>query len=386
MIYLTGARLVLADTMDNGGAVLIEDGVIAAIDPESAPRSATEVALDGQLLMPGLIDVHCDALEKDIEPRPNVRFPFALAIAQADKRNAAAGITTAFHALSFAQGEIGVRDVDVAEAVVRAVHDYRPHGLIDNRVHCRWEVTDPAGLASVLAVIEAGQAHLISLMDHTPGRGQFKDEAAFRAYFAAAYGKSTAELDAILRAKYDNADRAGAGMGAIAAAAKAHGVPLASHDDDSPERVAMMAALGAALSEFPIDLATARAAEDHGMATLFGAPNLVRGASQSGAVRALDAVRAGLARCLCSDYAPAMLPAALFGLAEAGTLTWPEAAALAADHPARAVGLADRGVIAPGLRADLAAWRISGDWPQVTRCWVAGREVLRLRYPQANGS
>lgn len=375
--YLVGARVVLADR-EVDAAVLIEDGRIAAIDPESAP-GAVEIDLRGRLLLPGLVDLHCDAVEKDIEPRPGVLFPIDLAVAQADKRNAAAGITTAFHALSFNADEIGVRDVALAAEIARHIHAFHG-GLIDNRVHCRYEITDPESVGQVVALIEDGQADLVSLMDHTPGQGQFKDVASFRDYLAQTYEKSDAELDDILVRKRANAGSAAARIETVVAAAKARGLPLASHDDDSPARVQAMAALGATISEFPIDLETARAARAQGLEVVFGAPNLVRGASQSGALKALDAVRAGAATCLCSDYAPAMLLAGAFVLVDQGVLPWPEAARLISLNPARAAGLDDRGEIAIGKRADLIAVDSVDGWPRVERLWVAGREAYRARF------
>ena len=376
--YLVGARAVLADREVADAAVLIEDGCIAAIDPESAP-GADEIDLRGRLLLPGLVDLHCDAVEKDIEPRPGVRFPIDLAVAQADKRNAAAGITTAYHALSFNADEIGVRDVSLAAEIARHIHAFHG-GLIDNHVHCRYEVTDPESVAQVVALIEGGEADMVSLMDHTPGQGQFKDVASFRDYLAQTYDTSDTELDDILARKRANAGTAAARIEAVAAAAKARGLPLASHDDDSPARVQAMAALGATISEFPVDMETARAARAHGLEVVFGAPNLVRGASQSGALRALDAVRAGAATCLCSDYAPAMLLAGAFVLVDQGVLTWPDAARLVSLNPARAAGLEDRGEIAIGQRADLIAADIVDGWPRVERLWVSGREAYRARF------
>src|SRR5690606_39301784 len=131
----------------------IEDGVIAAIEPDGA-RGAAEIDLEGQTLLPGLIDVHCDAIEKEAEPRSRVLFPLDFAVAQVDRRNAAAGITTPFHALSFANNEWGVRNNDVAAGVARAVHAFRRQGLGDNRVHCRYEVTDPTAKPVLQALLE----------------------------------------------------------------------------------------------------------------------------------------------------------------------------------------------------------------------------------------
>lgn len=376
---LTGARVALPtetrDTLD----VLIEDGVIAALDPESS-GNARVIDLAGRLLMPGMIDLHCDALEKEVEPRPNVHFPLDFACAQADKRNAAAGITTVFHALSFANHELGVRNNAFAAEIARAVHAWQAHALIDNRVHVRYEVTDESAPAVLGMLIENGDAHLMSFMDHSPGQGQFRDVEAYRSYLARTYKTDDAALDDILAHKAEAARGAMARMEALAALARAQGVALASHDDDSPDKVDTVAALGAAISEFPVNVETARAARAKGLATLFGAPNVLRGKSQSGNMRALDAVLEGVADCLCGDYSPAALLPSVLKLPELAGLKLHEAIALVTANPARAAGLADRGEIAEGRRADLIAVKWLGGLPQAERVWSGGKPALSAHF------
>lgn len=376
---LTGARVVLPTETREQVAVLIEDGVIAALDPTSA-GTARVVDLSGRTLMPGMIDLHCDALEKEVEPRPNVHFPLDFACAQADKRNATAGITTVFHALSFANHELGVRNNAFAAEIARAVHTWQPHALIDNRVHARYEVTDETAPPVLAALLEAHEAHLISFMDHTPGQGQFHDPAAYRRYLADTYKTSEAEIDAIMAAKRAAAESAQTRMNDLAAVARAHGVAIASHDDDSPDKVATVAALGASISEFPVNVETARAARAQGMATLLGAPNILRGKSQSGNMRALDAVLAGVADCLCGDYSPAALLPSVLKLPELAAIALHEAVALVTRNPARAAGLTDRGEIAPGRRADLIAVKWLGGLPQAERVWVRGASAYSAHF------
>jgi len=378
-LYLTGARVVLCDAVLDDAAVLIEDGVIAAINPESG-HGAPAVDLRGKTLMPGMIDLHCDALEKEVEPRPNVHFPLDFACAQADKRNAAAGVTTVFHALSFANEELGVRNNAFAAAVARAVHAWNPHGLIDNRVHCRYEVTDPTAPEMLLELMAAGEMHLLSVMDHSPGQGQFKDIAAYRDYLARTYKKSEGELDALMENKLAQAGGAMARIRRLIGAAQAQGIRIASHDDDTPEKVETLHGLGVGISEFPINLESARAARERGMSTVFGAPNILRGKSQSGAVRALDAVKAGVADCLCADYHPAALIVAVFRLPELAAITLADAVRLVSTNPARAAGLTDRGEIAVGKRADLVAVADINGLAQASSVFSAGNLVLEARF------
>lgn len=378
-IRLENARVVLADCIADGASVLVEDGVIAAVGADHAPANAV-VDLKGDWLLPGLVDLHCDAIEKEVEPRPGVRFPLPFAIANADRRNAVCGITTVYHALSFAQDELGIRDVATAARIVHAIHEQRPALLVDNRTHLRYEVTDEAGAPVIASLIGAGDAELLSFMDHSPGQGQYPTLEAYRDYLVKTYHKAPADAERLARAKLASRLDARPRIESLAKIAREHGVRLASHDDDREQKVRAMAALGVTLAEFPINLAAARAARAHGIATVFGAPNVVRGGSQSGAIRALDAVQAGVADCLCADYAPAAMLAAVFRLSEVPGLDLPAAVAMASRHPARAMGLDDRGEIAIGRRADLAAVRIVAGWPQVTATWSGGNLAHRTDY------
>jgi alpha-D-ribose 1-methylphosphonate 5-triphosphate diphosphatase len=374
-LYLTGARVVLLDTAIDDGAVLIEDGVIAAINPQSG-RGAKTLDLRGMTLIPGMIDLHCDALEKEVEPRPNVHFPLDFACAQADKHNAAAGVTTVFHALSFANEELGVRNNAFAASVARAVAAWNSHGLVDNRVHCRYEVTDPTAPDILLELIAADEMHLLSVMDHSPGQGQFKNIAAFRNYLARTYKKSEDELDALVQNKLVQAEGAMERIRRLIAAAKDKGIRVASHDDDTPEKVETLHDLGVGISEFPINLAAAQAARERGMSTVFGAPNILRGKSQSGAVRALDAVIAGVADCLCADYHPATLIVAVFRLPELAGISLADSVRLVSANPAKAAGLTDRGEIAVGKRADLVAVAHINGLAQASSVFSAGKLVF----------
>jgi alpha-D-ribose 1-methylphosphonate 5-triphosphate diphosphatase len=309
-----------------------------------------------------------------------VHFPFDFACAQADKRNAAAGITTIYHALSFANAELGVRNNATAAELARAVHAWQEHALVDNRVHARYEITDPSAPAFLHELLTHDEIHLMSFMDHTPGQGQFKSIDAYRSFQSRTYKKDDAEFEVLLAEKLAQGEGAAARMEQLALTARGLGIPLASHDDDRPEKVAVVKALGVSISEFPINLQTAQAAQAAGLATLYGAPNIVRGQSQSGSMRALDAVMAGVADCLCGDYSPAALLPAVLQLPAMAGIALHEAVALVTCNPARAVGLNDRGVIAAGRRADLLAVRYLGGLPQAARVWSSGVAVMSLAF------
>lgn len=384
--YLTHARIVLPDEMIEDGALLIEDGVIAAIEP-CTPRTEIEIDLKGCLLLPGLIDLHNDEVEKAVEPRPNVRFPLDFAVETADRCNAMQGITTVYDCLCFAN-DLGVRSNETAAEIVAAIRRFRPYALIDHRVHCRYEVTNEEGVPQVAQMFAEGRIDLLSLMDHTPGQGQFKTLAAFQDYLMHKYAQTEEEAAAVIARKTEDGAGTPERVRALIEMTAAYGVPLATHDDDSPERVRRLTAMGASISEFPITLETAQTAHACGMTTVFGAPNLLRGASQSGSMRALDALHADAADCLCSDYLPASLAPALLRVTELCGWSLPRAVRLATLHAAEAVGLKDRGAIAVGLRADLAAMRLIGGYAHIAATWVEGRLVaqagLRRPLPECN--
>ncbi len=373
---LTNCQLVLTDTVAASSALLIEDGRIAAIEPTDT-RNTQVIDLAGAYLIPGMIDLHCDALEKEIEPRPNVLFPMDFAIAQADRRNAQAGITTVFHALSFAHGELGVRNRDKAAEIARRVKSFK-QGMVENRVHGRYEITDEDSVALMSALIEERALDFVSVMDHTPGQGQFKELSAYRKYLEKTYGKSTTEAERLIRKKVDTGKGAFQRAERLAAKAHAFGIRMASHDDDSSQRVQIMSALGVTVSEFPVNSDAAKAAFNAGLWTVFGAPNILRGGSQNGSMKALQAVQEDIAGCLCSDYHPGTLLAAVFQLFRRADIGLADAVRLVTANPADAAGCHDRGAIEVQKKADLVGVRLIKEMPCVSHLWVNGD----LKYQQ----
>lgn len=379
--YLTHATLVLPDRVLHDSAMLIADGQIVAIEPASAPANADVIDLRGHTVMPGLIDVHCDAIEKEAEPRANVLFPLDFAVAQVDRRNASAGITTPYHALSFASNQFGVRNNDTAATLVRAVAEYRKHSLVDNRIHCRYEVTDAAAVPVLEMLMAEGVVDLLSVMDHSPGQGQFKTLDAYLSYMMGNHGMSREEAADAAARKAAELDGAAERVNRLVSKAHELGIPTASHDDDSPQRIAAMHALGVRMSEFPINVETAQAASAHALPTILGAPNVLRGKSQSGSMRAIDAIQAGVGHILCSDYQPSTLIAAAFAAARLADLPLDQALALVTSNAADACLLDDRGRLAAGKRADVIAVASVAGQPLVTHTWSAGRLVFATGYP-----
>jgi len=285
--------------------------------------------------------------------------------------------------LSFSNSEWGVRNNETAARIARTMRAFRSHSLVDNRIHCRYEITDAAALPVLQALLEEGVVDLLSVMDHSPGQGQFKTLEAYLQYMIGNHAMSRDEAEQAARDKLHARDGAGQRVEALLAQAHRLGVPTASHDDDSVQRIATMRNLGVSMSEFPINLDTATAAVSCGLPTILGAPNILRGQSQSGSMRAIDAVRAGVAGCLCSDYQPSTLIAAAFVVAAQTDLTLPQAVALVTANPAAACNLTDRGRLAQGLRADMVAVTLLENLPMVTHTWSAGRLVFSSHYRAA---
>ncbi|WP_424135616.1 alpha-D-ribose 1-methylphosphonate 5-triphosphate diphosphatase [Roseomonas chloroacetimidivorans] len=372
-MWIADLRLVLPDRVVAPGAIRIEGGRIVEI-VEGAPRGP---ALDGAglMLIPGLIDLHGDMIEKEVEPRPDAAFPLDIAIAQLDCRLAASGVTTAYAGLSFAEGKAKkIRTEERARGVIEAVAGLRESLRVDLRVHARFEVTNPRAEPVLRDLLARGLVGLVSLTDHTPGQGQYRDIEQYIRYQTHAYGEDAAAAEARARQRMA-APRAWEVARAVTALARAQGLPIASHDDDTPEKVRLMHELGARISEFPVTLEAAAEARRLGMATLMGAPNALRGASMTGNTTARAIMEAGLLDALAADYHQgAMLPAVLAWVRD-GLLPLHEAVALVTWNPARAAGLADRGSIAPGQRADLVLLDDTGTAPRVRAVWREGRII-----------
>lgn len=372
---LTNARLVLEDRVVSG-TVVHEGGVIREVS-EGASRAAGAIDLEGDLLAPGLIELHTDNLEKHFVPRPGVIWPNPLAAALAhDGQMAAAGVSTVYDAV-FVGGYEVENDArkGLLPVMVSAIEQGAAAGLFraDHRIHLRCELTDP-GLADHLAPF-AGRplVALASLMDHTPGQRQWRDVGQLKR-FMIREGLSAVDADLLVeKRKADGAKAAAGNWPRAVALFRDQGMPLASHDDTTAADVDAAAAAGCKICEFPTTLEAARAARAAGLAVVGGAPNVVRGGSHSGNVSAIDLAREGALDALSSDYVPASLLQAVFALTRDPGLALHEAFALVTSRPAAMLGLADRGRLAPGLRADLARVRLHEGTPVMRGLTVAGR-------------
>ena len=375
---LTNAHVVLADHDIETGWVAISNGVIVEVGEGRPPERGED--MDGDLLMPGLVELHTDHLEAHYVPRPKVYWNPVAAVVSYDGQLATSGITTALDSLRVWREE-GVEEVDgEAATLAGAIAPARADGLlrVDHFLHLRCEVPMPDVVTDAAELFGRPDVRLASLMDHTPGQRQFRDEAKLRDYYRGKKGGMTdAELDRLFekRLRYQ-ALYASSNYEALVKLARMHGTPLASHDDTTLDHVRQSIDDGVAIAEFPTTVEAADALHDAGVRVLMGAPNLVRGASHAGNVASADLARAGVLDILSSDYVPAsLLMAALLLPKAVPSIDLATAVRTVTKTPAEAVGLNDRGEITSGRRADLIRVRVVNDVPAVRSVWRCGQRV-----------
>ena len=376
-LRLANARVVTAEAVFRGG-VTVEEGVIVAVE-EGDAVAADAVDCAGELLLPGLIDLHTDHCERHAVPRPGVHWdPLQAAIAH-DAQVAAAGITTVFDSLV-----VGLRDADQTRRdllgqIMAAVEKGEELGVFRSQhlLHLRCEVTDPTLLDQIGPQMDHPLLQLVSVMEHTVGQRQFPDPEKYKEVLVKLFHVPEDQVEERFRRDAE-ASRTFAPTyrEAVARMAQERDIPVAAHDDETLEHVEEAARLGMTLSEFPTTMLAAEAAKERGMSTIMGAPNVVKGGSQSGNLSALELAKAGLLDVLASDYVPISLLAATLRLTEDDVgMSLPEAVKTASLNAAKAAGLDDRGEIAPGKRADLLRVRKVGDHPVIRTVYTAGKRV-----------
>ena len=374
-LILTNATLVLPQEVVHG-TVVVRDGLIAAIDQGvSALPGAIDV--QGDHVTPGAVDVHTDNLERQVQPRTMARWPSRSAMVAHDAQCAAAGVTTVLDALCL--GDLGF-DKDRVQTFTDGVVDLdalTAAGLMkaEHFLHLRCEVPAPNMLGLFDMVADHPRVRMISLMDHTPGVGQYANVEFYR-NLRRRGGMEYEEIDARIAHLIEQRGRLrDPNRRTLLDRVADKGIALASHDDRTPEEVAANAADGIRISEFPVTMEAAKAAKARGMDVIAGAPNIVRGGSHSGNVNASDLVDAQAVDAFASDYVPTSLVEAAFRCAREGRASLPEAIRMVSDNPARMSGLADRGRIEVGQRADLLRIRLLETLPVVRQVWVNGERV-----------
>lgn len=365
------ARLVTPDAIVEGALRIEGDRIVGIGDVERSKNDTIDA--QGRLVLPGLIDLHGDDIESHLHPRSGVRMDTHMALVSTDRANVAAGITTKFHAISFESDPEKNRSPELGAEITDAV-EQATDLMADHRIHARCEVTQERCVEAVEEVIAGGDAGLVSVMSHIPGKGQFRDREAFIQYYRESQNHTVAEAKAMIEERRDIAlGTIRKRVNRIVEAAHDHGIPTASHDDEEATDVERLHDIGVDISEYPITLSTAERAHELGMTVTMGAPNLVRGESQWDNLRTADAIDAGLVDALVADYHPISLLASPF--VDTGE-PLPERVARVTKRPADAVGLSDRGRIVDDARADLVIVD-EEPTPTVTQAFVAGKPVYR---------
>lgn len=358
------------------GSVHVVDGLITSV--ESGGASAGE-DLQGDYLIPGLVELHTDHLESHYSPRPGVRWNPIAAIQSHDAQVAAAGITTVLDCL-----RLGTDDAEyepgemLALAGVLQQAEDQERLRAEHLLHLRCEVSSPSVLDDCAQFENHSKVMLVSLMDHAPGQRQFADMAVFEHYHRSKEGMDEKTFKAFADKRLANSQRySDKHRATIAAMCKARNITLASHDDATPRHVEDAIGFGIQISEFPTTIDAARAAHSRDMRILMGAPNVVRGRSHSGNVGARELAQLGTLDMLSSDYVPSSLMHAPFVLSlQERLMSLPDAIALVTRNPAQSIGFDDRGVLVEGFRADLVRVRYQDNVPTVKCVWREGVRVV----------
>lgn len=383
------ARMVLPDEVVQG-CLLVEGNKIteireAGLTGMKDDGDAHLIDAKGCYLLPGMIDLHSDAIEKELQPRPNTLIPINMAFYELEKKLAVSGITTIYHSLSLSD-EWGVRDKDMVSEIISSINRLKKiRFMINHKIHLRYELTFLDGVSILENFIRDKSIDFMSYMDHTPGQGQFKDARELKKFTMQSYGKGEQEVQHFL----EKVTRLQAMIDwprliELAKFARTKGIPLAFHDDDTRAKIDTLLACAGNVSEFPINLDTAAYARSKEIHVCVGAPNIVRGKSHSNNMRAIDAIYHDAADIICSDYLPgAMLPA-LFQLTGAGyKLT--EAVKMVSLNPAKALGVdSTLGTIGVGKYADLIMVELHRGYPLVRQTMVGGITVYRSGFQVLN--
>ena len=374
------ATLVLPNRVVEHGWLLIEDERILDLGETATcpPSDIRSIDAATSMLLPGIIDLHCDAIERLVMPRPGIYFPLSVALEEADWRLAGCGITTEFHAVSLDDGEFGVRSDNFVRELSRAIRDEQRASLIRHKIHARLELTSQRGSEAIADMIATGEVGLVSLMDHSPGQGQYRTEQAFREYVSKSAGTSSIEIDALIALKRAQAIHIPGRMERVTQLAREAELGIAPHDDDRAEKVVQWPNFGVTVSEFPTTMEAAQKAHELGLAVCMGAPNVLRGMSSGGNLSATEAIQAGVADVLCSDYYPSAMLGAAYKLFKEDVLTLPQAVRLITLNPAHAVRIGHNfGSLERGQIADMILVHVNKQgFPYVQRVFVGGQEKV----------
>lgn len=380
-IAIQGVKVLTPDGWLKDATVLIADGKFTSIDQSSSPDGFDLVNAQGLQMLPGIIDLHGDAFERMICPRPGVNFPLPIAIADNDRNLLASGITTFYCSITDSY-EPGLRSRDSARTLIDFILGTGQQVLnCNHRIHIRHEEANITEHQELCDWMESGRVHILSINDHLPPPG---NEKRLNRYLNSVKQRSSIDLEeikALINQVREKQHQGEAQIEQLVDLAHTQKIPLASHDDDSLEKVVLSQKRQVAIAEFPATVDLAAKSREYGAAVLMGAPNLVRGGSHLGLMSVAEAVKNNVIDCLSSDYHYPSLFYAPFKLQELGLMSFEKAWSLVSSQPAAAVGIGhQKGKIAPGLDADFLL--ISPDHhpiSSIASVYVAGKEVARYQ-------
>ncbi|MBB6449917.1 alpha-D-ribose 1-methylphosphonate 5-triphosphate diphosphatase [Geomicrobium halophilum] len=367
-----------------GGSIEMENGVITEILPHSRVRSLVPDDIDARnnWIIPGIIDTHSDAIEKEIQPRPSSLFAPKQAFMELEKKLVFQGITTMYHSLSLREHKSGKqRSNETVVNLLEDINEMKQHSrLINHKTHIRFEVTNVKAIPIVREWLELCKMDQLSFTDHTPGQGQYRNGKELKDYIM--YTQQMTEQEAVqwmdMYLELERIDHRH--LREIADIARRQNIPLSSHDDDTLEKIDTAKRWHASISEFPITLDIAQAAKEAGLYVVMGAPNIILGGSHNNNLSALEALKSGAVDVLCSDYYPPAMLQAAFYLYKHGFLSIPESINLISYNPAKALSIESTGALKPGLDADILIVNDNSVYPAVERTILKGFTVGQLTY------
>ncbi len=377
-LAVQGAKVLTPQGWIQEATVLIEDGQFVCIDQAMKPSGYLAIDATGLWMLPGMVDIHGDAFERMICPRPGVNFPLEMAIADNDRTLLAAGITTFFYSITDSF-EPGLRSRDTLRQLVDIVLNPQTGLQVNSRIHVRHEQANTDCYDELAHWLETGHIHLLSLNNHLPDAIDDSSVARYIQGLMQRIKRSETEVRTMIEAAMARQEDGLQQLEQLVKTAHQVGVPVASHDDESDADVATSERRGVAIAEFPASIALAAKSRDYGAAVLMGAPNLVRGGSHVGYMSVAAAAEAEVLDCLCSDYHYPSLFHAPFKLAELGLMPFEAAWKVVSTHPANAAGIGDsKGAIAPGLDADFLLVKPNQSLPSaIATVYIKGQDVAR---------
>jgi len=387
LIAIKNGKIITPEQIIENKILLIDGDKITGLS-DSADGAEKVVNAHGRYIMPGIIDIHSDKIEQYIQPRPTSQVDFEFAIKTCERDLLSAGITTMFHSLSLFQDEIFGKSIIRTKENVQKIADLisnihlRNH-LIHHRFHLRIEIDNLEAFDIVSDMIKQGKAHMISFMDHTPGQGQYSDLTVYQDTISKYNGKEidTLGFDGVLEYHKNKNTLSFEQLKALSKLARENGIAVASHDDDTDQKLELNKKIGVDISEFPISLDVAKSAKAQGFYTLIGAANILRNGSHSGNLSATEAILEDCADIICSDYYPAAILNSIFIMHKKHGIPLPQMVNRTTLNPAKAVKIDNEyGSIETGKKADFLIVDILDGYPVITHTFVDGVAASRIEY------